>query len=186
MKSRRAKVLHEAGGKPLIGARGGDGAGAGAAGAHFRDRGAPGGPGARPPYTRPACSFVQQAEQRGTGHALMIVARRHGAAGRPAADSLRRLPPDLRRHAGAAGDEPARSGAAGTIVTAMMDDPTGYGRVVRQGDGTVAGDRGAEGRHARATGHPRSQHGDLLLPRGPVLEARRARSSPTTRPRSIT
>jgi bifunctional UDP-N-acetylglucosamine pyrophosphorylase/glucosamine-1-phosphate N-acetyltransferase len=31
----------------------------------------------------------------------------------------------------------ARSGAAATIVTAVLDDPTGYGRVVRAPDGTV-------------------------------------------------
>ncbi len=31
----------------------------------------------------------------------------------------------------------ARSGAAATMVTTVLDDPTGYGRVVRGADGTV-------------------------------------------------
>jgi bifunctional UDP-N-acetylglucosamine pyrophosphorylase/glucosamine-1-phosphate N-acetyltransferase len=32
----------------------------------------------------------------------------------------------------------ANSGAAATMATAVLDDPTGYGRVVREGDGSVA------------------------------------------------
>jgi bifunctional UDP-N-acetylglucosamine pyrophosphorylase/glucosamine-1-phosphate N-acetyltransferase len=35
-------------------------------------------------------------------------------------------------------DAHARSGAAATMATAVLDDPTGYGRVVRDGDGWVA------------------------------------------------
>src|ERR1700684_3453969 len=34
-------------------------------------------------------------------------------------------------------DQHARSGAAGTIATVVLADPTGYGRVIRAPDGTV-------------------------------------------------
>lgn len=137
MKSRRAKVLHEAGGKPLIG--------------HVVETALALAPPERvfvivghqadqvkAAVHTPGVQFVHQAEQRGTGHALMIS---RDAMARPdglllilygdcpliSTATLERLVTNQRC-----------SGAAGTIVTAMMEDPTGYGRVVRQGDGTVA------------------------------------------------
>ncbi|MFN7997948.1 MAG: bifunctional UDP-N-acetylglucosamine diphosphorylase/glucosamine-1-phosphate N-acetyltransferase GlmU [Bryobacteraceae bacterium] len=83
--------------------------------------------------------FIHQAEQKGTGHALMV-----------AADQLSKLGGNL---VILYGDCPLirvetlqglvaaqrSSKAAGTILTAIMDDPTGYGRVLRDSDGQVFG-----------------------------------------------
>ena len=78
--------------------------------------------------------FVLQREQRGTGHAVRegIKALGRGATGTVLIingdlptlrrETLRRL---LRRH--------RDRGAALTLLTANVDDPTGYGRVVRDG-----------------------------------------------------
>ena len=136
MKSRRAKVLHEAGGRTLvehvvrtaseittpqrifvvIGHQA----------EQVREALAPLGVG-----------FIHQAEQKGTGHAVMV--------GRPAlagmdgflmilygdcplvrAATLRHLVETERN-----------ADAAGTILTAIMEDPTGYGRVIRNAEGQV-------------------------------------------------
>src|SRR5262245_31249678 len=84
-------------------------------------------------------AFVLQKEQRGTGHAVVQAARNVGA-GRgavllilngdlPAIESatLRRI---VARH--------RASGAALTVVTTRVDDPSGYGRIVRGDDGGVS------------------------------------------------
>ncbi len=136
MKSRRAKVLHQAGGRTLI--------------EHTVDtalslatpervfvvvghqadqvRSAVEGRGVR---------FIQQTEQKGTGHALI--------AGR---ESLAHLDGLLVVYYGDCPLIPAallaslvghqeRSDAAATLVTAELDDPTGYGRVIRDPSGAV-------------------------------------------------
>jgi bifunctional UDP-N-acetylglucosamine pyrophosphorylase / glucosamine-1-phosphate N-acetyltransferase len=136
MKSRRAKVLHQAGGRTLVehvvrtateitspqriyvvvG--------------HQADEVR----GALAPY---GVGFIHQAEQKGTGHALMVgretlsplqglLVILYGDCPLITSSTLRRL----------IGTE-VNSGAAGTILTAIMDDPTGYGRVVRDAAGRV-------------------------------------------------
>jgi bifunctional UDP-N-acetylglucosamine pyrophosphorylase/glucosamine-1-phosphate N-acetyltransferase len=83
------------------------------------------------------CSFVLQKEQRGTGHAVLQASRAIGAkpgtllilnGDVPAlrAATLRKL---VNTH--------DRKGAALTILTAELDDATGYGRVLRDGRGNV-------------------------------------------------
>jgi bifunctional UDP-N-acetylglucosamine pyrophosphorylase/glucosamine-1-phosphate N-acetyltransferase len=136
MKSRQAKVLHRAGGRPLI--------------EHVVETAlklapaerifvvvgyqaeevrkavarAPGGSG---------IGFIEQREQKGTGHALMVgrealaglegyLAILYGDGPLLRAETLERLV-----EAAAAGQ------AAGVLLSAMMDDPTGYGRVIRGG-----------------------------------------------------
>ena len=137
MKSRRAKVLHEAGGRPLV-----EHVVATALTLAPPERiyvivghqaeevqAAIGATGVR---------FVHQAEQRGTGHALM--------AGREAMAGLDGLllvlygdiPLISAATLRALTDRQRASDAAGTILTGMLPDPTGYGRVVRHGDGSVA------------------------------------------------
>lgn len=81
---------------------------------------------------RPEPEFVEQGEALGTGHA---VAAAEDAVGR--ADDILVLPGDdplvraddvravLRTH--------RRTGAAATIASTRLDDPRGYGRVVREG-----------------------------------------------------
>jgi len=83
--------------------------------------------------------FIHQNEQRGTGHALMV-----------AADRLSRLDgllvilygdcPLIRARTleGLVAAQQS-SQAAGTILTAIMDDPTGYGRVLRDSQDRVTG-----------------------------------------------
>ena len=91
------------------------------------------------PHLDPSATAVLQTEQRGTGHAV-----------RTALDSVKVLYPD-----GVVvvlpGDTPLLSpatlhtlvrehlatGAAATVLTAVVADPTGYGRVVRAADGAV-------------------------------------------------
>jgi len=85
-----------------------------------------------------SCSFALQKKQLGTGHAVLQAARAIGAGRnstllvlngdmptlRPA--TLRNL---LARH--------RKSGAALTLMTAQAEDPTGYGRIVRDSRGQV-------------------------------------------------
>jgi bifunctional UDP-N-acetylglucosamine pyrophosphorylase/glucosamine-1-phosphate N-acetyltransferase len=136
MKSRRAKVLHQAGGRTLVehvvrtalevtpperiyivvGHQADE----------VRARLAPYGVG-----------FVHQAEQKGTGHAL--IACREALSGLDGllvilyGDGPLLTVPTLRRLI----DTEKNSNAAGTILTAIMQDPTGYGRVVRDAHGEV-------------------------------------------------
>jgi bifunctional UDP-N-acetylglucosamine pyrophosphorylase/glucosamine-1-phosphate N-acetyltransferase len=97
-------------------------------------------------------SFAEQIEQRGTGHATMIGLdaledRSDGAA--PADDVLH---DDAHTVLVLPGDTPLltpatiaalvaehdRHGWAATVLTARLENPTGYGRVVRTRDATVA------------------------------------------------
>jgi UDP-N-acetylglucosamine diphosphorylase/glucosamine-1-phosphate N-acetyltransferase len=89
---------------------------------------------------QPACTFVEQTRQLGTGHAArmaeplfaatpptdVFVLAGDGPLIRPA--TLNHL---LEVH--------RRAGAAATLATAVLDDPTGYGRVLRDADGSFAG-----------------------------------------------
>lgn len=130
MKSRKAKVLHRAAGRALI--------------EHVVDvaldlttperifivvghqadevRGA---------ITHPGIRFVEQKEQRGTGHAVMVCR----ALVEPLDGYLMILygdSPLLRKETlQALAEQQMNSEAAGTLLSAIMDDPTGYGRVIR-------------------------------------------------------
>ena len=72
------------------------------------------------------------------------------------------------------------SGAAATMATMELDDPRGYGRVVRASDGSVERvvETKARRRDARGAGHPRGQHRHLRFDGGDL--ARRARVSSTS------
>jgi len=81
---------------------------------------------------------VLQQPQNGTGHAVLVARRAIGRAkiavvipGDAPLVRTETLANLLRTH---------RNGnAAATILTAMLHDPTGYGRIVRRGDGRVTG-----------------------------------------------
>jgi bifunctional UDP-N-acetylglucosamine pyrophosphorylase/glucosamine-1-phosphate N-acetyltransferase len=87
----------------------------------------------------PACVFVEQREQLGTGHATQMAA--------PLFDSA-----DPADTFVLAGDGPLiqaktllrvldmhrQNRAAATLATAVLDHPTGYGRIIRHSDGTFA------------------------------------------------
>jgi bifunctional UDP-N-acetylglucosamine pyrophosphorylase/glucosamine-1-phosphate N-acetyltransferase len=87
----------------------------------------------------PGVGFVEQREQKGTGHALMAAAESlsglegmlvilYGDCPLVRAQTLQGLVAAQQT-----------SDAAGTILTAIMDDPTGYGRVLRDSQGHVTG-----------------------------------------------
>ena len=137
MKSRKAKVLHRAGGKSLL--------------QHVVDTALTFTPPerifvvvghqaaeVRRAITTPGIGFIEQTEQRGTGHAVMV--------GRPQLAGLGGYLMVLY------GDCPllrsetlqeliaAQSGGDGaaTLMTAYMEDPTGYGRVLLDDYGRVS------------------------------------------------
>jgi bifunctional UDP-N-acetylglucosamine pyrophosphorylase/glucosamine-1-phosphate N-acetyltransferase len=136
MKSAKAKVLHSAGGKTLI--------------EHVVDTALV----LTPPervwvvvghqaeqvrriLASRGVGFIEQREQKGTGHALMVGRDvLAGAGGRLmvlygdcpliSAHTLKRLV-----------DEQRQSGAAGVVITTLLGDPHGYGRVLLDDSGAV-------------------------------------------------
>jgi bifunctional UDP-N-acetylglucosamine pyrophosphorylase/glucosamine-1-phosphate N-acetyltransferase len=81
---------------------------------------------------------VLQEPQRGTGHA-MLVARRAISTRAKFAILLPGDAPLIRAETIAAlANSHRESGAAATILSAEIDDPAGYGRILRQEDGSVA------------------------------------------------
>ncbi|HWC96357.1 MAG TPA: bifunctional UDP-N-acetylglucosamine diphosphorylase/glucosamine-1-phosphate N-acetyltransferase GlmU [Candidatus Sulfopaludibacter sp.] len=136
MKSRQAKVLHRAGGQSLI--------------EHVVETACEIAPpervfvvvghqadAVRRAVTTPGIGFIEQTEQKGTGHALMVgrqalskldgyIAVVYGDGPLLRASTLRRL-----IETAAAGD------AAGVLLSADMQDPFGYGRVIRDAQGRV-------------------------------------------------
>jgi len=81
---------------------------------------------------------VVQSELKGTGHALATALRALPKETEQAVVLLADgplVPPEMIQMLIA---EQERTGAAVTMVTARLDDPTGYGRVVRRPDGQIA------------------------------------------------
>jgi bifunctional UDP-N-acetylglucosamine pyrophosphorylase/glucosamine-1-phosphate N-acetyltransferase len=87
---------------------------------------------------RPGLQFVVQSPQLGTGHALLqtesVLQGKTGTALLLYADVPLLQPATLQRLLAAH----ASAGAATTVLTVEMDDPYGYGRIVRDADGRVA------------------------------------------------
>jgi bifunctional UDP-N-acetylglucosamine pyrophosphorylase/glucosamine-1-phosphate N-acetyltransferase len=137
MRSETPKLLHEICGRPMIAWPVGAASEAGAAkivvveGAGRELEGALEGIG-----LDGVLEFAVQAEPHGTADAVKAAADRIESSGTVivlngdhpmvSADTLRAL-----------AEAHQRSGAAATIATAVLDDPTGYGRVIRGDNGTV-------------------------------------------------
>jgi bifunctional UDP-N-acetylglucosamine pyrophosphorylase/glucosamine-1-phosphate N-acetyltransferase len=136
MKSRKAKVLHRAGGKALVEHVVGTALHLTAPErifvvvGHQADE-------VRQAIATPGIGFIQQQEQKGTGHAVMAgreplaaldgyLMILYGDCPLLRIDTLERL---------IAAE--TSGGAAGVILTAEMQDPTGYGRVIRDAHGRV-------------------------------------------------
>jgi bifunctional UDP-N-acetylglucosamine pyrophosphorylase/glucosamine-1-phosphate N-acetyltransferase len=137
MKSRKVKVLHRAGGKTLLN--------------HVVDTALELAPPerifivvghqaeeVRASVAVPGIGFIEQKEQLGTGHALMAGREQltplggnllivYGDGPLLRAATLRRL-----------AEAKENSSAAGVLLSAVMEDPTGYGRVLREPDNRVA------------------------------------------------
>jgi bifunctional UDP-N-acetylglucosamine pyrophosphorylase / glucosamine-1-phosphate N-acetyltransferase len=137
MKSRRAKVLHRAGGKALV--------------EHVVRTALELAPAerifvvvghqaaeVRAVVATPGVGFIEQKEQKGTGHA--VLAGRDALAGQDGyllvlyGDSPLLRAATLRRLV----EAEASGSAACTLLTSLMEDPTGYGRVIRDAQGGVA------------------------------------------------
>ena len=132
MRSRRPKVLHPLAGRPLLGHV--------LAAAHAIDAArvcvvyGHGGELVLRTMADYDCIWVQQAEQRGTGHALMQAMPRMQDMDRILVlygDVPLTQPSTLRRLLAAAAETDLG------VLTALLEDPTGYGRIVRDGDGRV-------------------------------------------------
>ncbi len=120
------------------------------------------------PQLPAGCEVALQERQLGTGHAVLA------AAGRLLPGQMLVLPGDTPLVTGEAlqnlvGDH-AGSGAAATVLTMELKDPTGYGRVVRDGGGAVL--RIVE--HRDATAEELAVHevnsGMYVLPVGETLD----------------
>ena len=89
----------------------------------------------------PWVNTVVQEEQRGTGHAVRIALAALASAQALAAAPVIVLSGDTPLLTGATVRELVEAhldaGAAATLLTAVLADPTGYGRVVRAADGSV-------------------------------------------------
>jgi bifunctional UDP-N-acetylglucosamine pyrophosphorylase/glucosamine-1-phosphate N-acetyltransferase len=85
-------------------------------------------------------SFVLQPVQRGTGHAMQILKAALLATGKPLPKHLLVLSGDVPlirpETLSALCDLHLREQAAMTILTAVPDDPTGYGRIIRRSAGS--------------------------------------------------
>src|SRR6266478_968638 len=116
MKSKRAKVLHELAGLPLA--------------AHGEQAEKSG---------LPELRFVLQADQRGTGHAVIAareqLAERQGDLVVLAGDAPLIKGETLKKLVDA---HQAEKNDA-TMLTVVMDDPTGYGRIIRDEEGRLVG-----------------------------------------------
>ncbi len=130
MKSRKPKVLHHAGGRPLIEHVLETALALTAAERIFVVVGHQAGE-VRDAIARPGIRFIEQKEQRGTGHAVLVGRKLleplDGRLMILYGDSPLLQPETLR----ALVERQAASGAAGTLLSAEMEDPTGYGRVIR-------------------------------------------------------
>ena len=137
MNSDLAKVLHPMAGQPLLGhvlaclELLGVGRTLVVIG-HQRDR-------VRATFAHAEVEWVDQVEQRGTGHAVLM-------AGSPLEDFRGTLlvvcgDTPLLRAATLHGllEHHAASGAAVTVLSTRVPDPTGYGRIIRNAEGGIAG-----------------------------------------------
>jgi bifunctional UDP-N-acetylglucosamine pyrophosphorylase/glucosamine-1-phosphate N-acetyltransferase len=88
------------------------------------------------PYLPPDCVVALQEQQRGTGHAVLA------AAGEVLSGQMLVLPGDTPLVTGevlqALARDHFRAHVAATVLTMDLEDPAGYGRIVRDADGSLA------------------------------------------------
>jgi bifunctional UDP-N-acetylglucosamine pyrophosphorylase/glucosamine-1-phosphate N-acetyltransferase len=156
LKSRRPKVLHEIGGRPLL--------------LHVIEAAKTVAPAERilcvvgheaervqDAVRATGVQFVLQTEQRGTGHALQMVEAWFATGEGEVPENLLVLsgdvplirPETLKSLAGFH----AKTGAAMTILTGVPENPFGYGRVLRKGEGTEDVDAIVEQKDLKAHQH---------------------------------
>jgi bifunctional UDP-N-acetylglucosamine pyrophosphorylase / glucosamine-1-phosphate N-acetyltransferase len=136
MKSRMAKVLHRAGGKPLV--------------RHAIDAALEIAPpervfvvvgyqaeAVRAEVEAAGVQSIHQAEQLGTGHALMCGEEKLAKLGGRLIVFVGDCPLIRAATLERLAETQYESGAAATVITTEVDDPTGYGRIIRLADHTV-------------------------------------------------
>jgi bifunctional UDP-N-acetylglucosamine pyrophosphorylase/glucosamine-1-phosphate N-acetyltransferase len=88
----------------------------------------------RKAFARPGLEFIEQKEQHGTGHALIVARPELASCPSDVVVALVGDAPLLEPETLRGLVEAHRKGrAACTVLTTRMDDPTGYGRIVRSG-----------------------------------------------------
>lgn len=93
----------------------------------------------RKTFARPGLTFIEQKEQLGTGHALMVAQPELERSTSPAVLVLVGDAPLLRPETlRALLEAQAESNSAATVLTTRLHDPTGYGRIVRSSGNLVA------------------------------------------------
>jgi bifunctional UDP-N-acetylglucosamine pyrophosphorylase/glucosamine-1-phosphate N-acetyltransferase len=85
----------------------------------------------------PAAEPVVQEQQRGTGHATRLALDAVSAGEAPVLVVLGDTPLLRTETLAALLERHAASGSSATVLTARVDDATGYGRILRQSDGRV-------------------------------------------------
>jgi bifunctional UDP-N-acetylglucosamine pyrophosphorylase/glucosamine-1-phosphate N-acetyltransferase len=85
----------------------------------------------------PQAAFVEQPVPRGTGDAVAVTGQALEGYGGQVVVVSGDSPLITSRTLGALVDEHRKSGAAVTLLTALMDDPTGYGRILRSAAGDI-------------------------------------------------
>ncbi|MBA4608117.1 bifunctional UDP-N-acetylglucosamine diphosphorylase/glucosamine-1-phosphate N-acetyltransferase GlmU [Aeromicrobium sp. Marseille-Q0843] len=169
MKSRRAKVLHEIAGRPMLGhaldaVR--------AAGVdrvitvvgHDREQVE-----AAVAALDPSATIAVQVEQRGTGDAVRVALDAAGADAATYLVTYADVPLLSAETLRALVDEHRENGRAVTILTSEPEDPTGYGRILRDGTGAVVAIR----EHKDATDDERATrevNSGILVVDGPFLD----------------
>jgi bifunctional UDP-N-acetylglucosamine pyrophosphorylase/glucosamine-1-phosphate N-acetyltransferase len=138
MKSRTPKVLHAIGGRSLLG----HAVEAGRTLApdvlvvvvgHGRDRVEQ-----HLAEVAPDVAVAVQESQHGTGHAVQCALEQVGVGPGTVVVTYGDVPLLTGETLAALVAEHERAGAAATVLTALLEDPTGYGRVVRDADGAVS------------------------------------------------
>ena len=136
MKSRRAKVLHQAGGRTLIEHTVGTALSIASPDrvfvvvGHQADQ-------VRDAVEARGVRFIHQTEQKGTGHALMVGRESLASLGGLLVVYYGDCPLIPAAVLASLVDHHKHSDAAATLVSAEFDDPTGYGRVIRDAAGRV-------------------------------------------------
>jgi bifunctional UDP-N-acetylglucosamine pyrophosphorylase/glucosamine-1-phosphate N-acetyltransferase len=136
MKSKQAKVLHQAGGMPLIEHIVGTALALAPPERIFLVVGHQAGE-VQAAVAHHGVQFIVQAEQRGTGHALLVCRER--LSGLPGhllvlyGDCPLLTPGALRQLV----EAQEQGEAAATVITTVLEDPTGYGRILRNESGRL-------------------------------------------------
>ena len=105
----------------------------------------------------PGVHVVEQDRQGGTGHAVRTVTEALGDLSGVVVVTYGDMPMLRAQTLAALVREHAAAGNAVTVLTALVPDPSGYGRIIRDGSGTLAEIVEEADATAGAAGHQRDQ-----------------------------